>query len=155
MSIDTLSEAQALLPGVIDLRRRIHANPELGNQLPETTATVLESLSDLDLEYRCSEETTGFVATLRGAANGPRIMLRADMDALPMPEDNDLPFASKNPGRMHACGHDSHTAMLAGAARLLSAHRDATEQSRRPTWTHEDSSGTARSTDEGRARQRN
>ena len=125
MSIDTLSEAQDLLPGVIDLRRKIHANPELGNQLPETTATVLDALSDLDLEYRHSEETTGFVATLRGAANGPRIMLRADMDALPMPEDNDLPFASKNPGRMHACGHDSHTAMLAGAARLLSAHRDA------------------------------
>lgn len=125
MSIDTLSEAQRLLPGVTDLRRKIHVNPELGNQLPETTAAVLEHLADLDLEYRYSKETTGFVATLQGAGNGPRIMLRADMDALPMPENNDLPFASKNPGRMHACGHDAHTAMLAGAARLLSAHRDA------------------------------
>ena len=124
MSIDTLSEAQQLLPGVTDLRRKIHANPELGNQLPETTAAVLDTLKDLDLEYRYSTQTTGYVATLKGAGNGPRIMLRADMDALPMPEDNDLPFASKNPGRMHACGHDSHTAMLAGAARLLSAHRD-------------------------------
>ena len=125
MSIDTLTEAQQLLPEVTQLRRRIHANPELGNQLPETTAAVLDSLGDLDLEYRHSQQTTGFVATLHGAGNGPRIMLRADMDALPMPEDNDLSFASKNPGRMHACGHDSHTAMLAGAARLLSAHRDA------------------------------
>lgn len=125
MSIDALSEAQDLLPRVVELRRKIHANPELGNQLPETKAAVLDDLDDLDLEYRHSKETTGFVATLKGAGNGPRIMLRADMDALPMPEDNDLPFASKNPGRMHACGHDSHTAMLAGAARLLSSHRDA------------------------------
>ena len=125
MSIDTMTEATALLPRVVDLRRKIHANPELGNQLPETTEAVLADLADLDLEYRYSQETTGFVATLRGAGNGPRIMLRADMDALPMPEDNDLPFASKTPGRMHACGHDTHTAMLAGAARLLSAHKDA------------------------------
>lgn len=124
MSIDTLTEAQQLLPRVIDVRRTIHANPELGNRLPDTTATVLAALEDLDLEYRHSQETTGFVATLRGEKNGPRIMLRADMDALPMPEDNDLPFGSKNPGKMHACGHDSHAAMLVGAARLLSAHRD-------------------------------
>ena len=125
MSIDTMAEATELLPRVVDLRRKIHANPELGNQLPETTEAVLAELADLDLEYRYSRETTGFVATLKGAGNGPRIMLRADMDALPMPEDNDLPFASKHQGRMHACGHDSHTAMLAGAARLLSSHRDA------------------------------
>ena len=91
MSIDTMTEATALLPRVVDLRRKIHANPELGNQLPETTEAVLADLADLDLEYRYSQETTGFVATLRGAGNGPRIMLRADMDALPMPEDNDPP----------------------------------------------------------------
>ncbi|HKI73271.1 MAG TPA: M20 family metallopeptidase [Pseudomonadales bacterium] len=125
MSIDIMAEAEALLPKVTELRRRIHANPELGNQLPETTQAALDSLAGLDLEYRYSKDTTGFVATLHGAGNGPRIMLRADMDALPMPEDNDLPFASKNAGRMHACGHDSHTAMLSGAAHLLSAHRDA------------------------------
>lgn len=124
MGIDTLAEATEGLPKVTELRRKIHANPELGNQLPETTAAVLEALEGLPLEYRYSKETTGFVATLHGAGNGPRIMLRADMDALPMPEDNDLEFASKNPGKMHACGHDSHTAMLVGAAHLLTEHRD-------------------------------
>ena len=123
MSQDTLSKATDILPGIVTLRRKIHANPELGNQLPETTAAVVEALAGLDLSIRYSGETTGFVATLRGGKPGPRIMLRADMDALPMPEDNELEFASKNPGKMHACGHDSHTAMLVGAAKLLHAER--------------------------------
>jgi hippurate hydrolase len=110
--------------GAIDLRRKLHANPELGLHLPETTEAVLAALADLDLEIRRSQETTGFVATLQGAGNGPRIMLRGDMDALPMPENNDLDFASRHDGRMHACGHDAHTAMLMGAARLLHQHKD-------------------------------
>jgi hippurate hydrolase len=122
--MDLLAEANKILPGVVDLRRKIHANPELGNQLPETTKAVVESLSDLDLDIRYSKETTSLVATLHGAGNGPRIMLRGDMDALPMPENNDLAFASRNEGMMHACGHDSHTAMLMGAARVLHANRD-------------------------------
>ena len=122
--MDTFSEAQSLLPDIIDLRRRIHANPELGNNLPETTAAVLDAISDLDLEIRKSERTTGIVATLHGAKPGRRILLRGDMDALPMPEDNDLIFASKNPGVMHACGHDSHTAMLVGAAKVLKQHQN-------------------------------
>ncbi len=121
--MDVFATAQQQLPSVIDLRRRIHANPELGNHLPETTAAVLEAIADLDLEIRHSTSTTSLVATLHGAKPGKRILLRGDMDALPMPEDNELPFASKNPGVMHACGHDSHTAMLAGAARLLKAHQ--------------------------------
>lgn len=122
--MDTFSEAQSLLPDIIDLRRRIHANPELGNDLPETTAAVLDAISGLDLEIRKSERTTGIVATLHGAKPGRRILLRGDMDALPMPEDNDLTFASKNPGVMHACGHDSHTAMLVGAAKVLKQHQN-------------------------------
>jgi hippurate hydrolase len=122
--MDTFSEAQSLLPDIIDLRRRIHANPELGNDLPETTAAVLDAISDLDLEIRKSERTTGIVATLHGAKPGRRILLRGDMDALPMPEDNDLIFASKKPGVMHACGHDSHTAMLVGAAKVLKQHQN-------------------------------
>lgn len=121
--MDLFATAQERLPAVIDLRRRIHANPELGNQLPETTAAVLEAIADLDLEIRQSTTTTSLVATLHGAKPGKRILLRGDMDALPMPENNDLPFASKKPGVMHACGHDSHTAMLAGAARLLKEHQ--------------------------------
>lgn len=117
-------EAEQVLPRVIDLRRKIHEQPELGNNLPMTTAAVLAELEDLDLEIRESKATTSLVATLRGKGNGPRILLRGDMDALPMPEDNDLPFASKQENRMHACGHDAHTAMLAGAARVLSQHQD-------------------------------
>ncbi len=119
-----LAEARELLPDAVALRRRIHQNPELGLQLPETTAAVLESLDDLDLEIRRSRDTTAFVARLRGRHPGPTVLLRADMDALPMPENTDLEFKSRNEGRMHACGHDAHTAMLAGAARLLARHRD-------------------------------
>ncbi|MBO6555432.1 MAG: amidohydrolase [Pseudomonadales bacterium] len=117
------AEASSFLPEVVELRRKIHANPELGNHLPETTAAVLESLEGLDLDIRLSERTTSVIATLHGAKPGKRILLRGDMDALPMPEDNDLPFASKKPGMMHACGHDSHTAMLMGAAKLLKQHQ--------------------------------
>jgi hippurate hydrolase len=121
--MDTLREAKAILPRIVELRRRIHAHPELGNHLPVTTASVLAELADLGLEIRKSKKSTSIVATLHGAGAGPRILLRGDMDALPMPENNDLPFASSQENKMHACGHDAHTAMLAGAARLLSQHR--------------------------------
>ena len=124
MTIDVFASANQILPGVIDLRRKIHANPELGNQLPETTAAVLNQLSDLGLEIRASKETTSLIATLKGEGDGPRILLRGDMDALPMPEDNDLSFASRNANKMHACGHDAHTAMLVGAARLLHENKE-------------------------------
>ena len=123
MTIDVFASANQILPGVIDLRRKIHANPELGNQLPETTAAVLNELSDLGLEIRASKETTSLIATLKGEGDGPRILLRGDMDALPVPEDNDLSFASRNTNKMHACGHDAHTAMLVGAARLLQENK--------------------------------
>ena len=127
-TVTTVAAAQNILPDVIDLRRKIHANPELGNHLPETTASVLQALEGLGLEIRESKETTSVIATLRGtgsgAEQGRRILLRGDMDALPMPENNDLAFASKHDNRMHACGHDAHTAMLAGAARVLNDRRD-------------------------------
>ena len=102
MTIDVFASANQILPGVIDLRRKIHANPELGNQLPETTAAVLNELSDLGLEIRASKETTSLIATLKGEGVGPRILLRGDMDALPMPEDNDLSLAPRNTNKMHA-----------------------------------------------------
>lgn len=117
--VDVLNAARALQGDVVQLRRTIHANPELGNNLPETTATVEAALAGLPLTIRRSQESTSIVDTLKGGKPGRRIMLRADMDALPMPEDNDLVFASRTAGRMHACGHDSHTAMLVGAARIL------------------------------------
>ncbi len=121
---ELMAEAGELLPDAVTLRRKIHANPELGLDLPETAAAVLESLEGIDLEIVRSEKSSGFLATLRGARPGPSILLRADMDALPMQEDTDLEFKSRNEGRMHACGHDAHTAMLSLAARLLDRHRD-------------------------------
>jgi amidohydrolase len=119
-----LEEARGLLPAAIALRRRIHQKPELGLDLPLTTEAVLEGLNGLDLGIARGPSTSGLIATLRGARPGPTILLRADMDALPMPEDTGLDFASEFPGRMHACGHDSHTAMLVQAAHLLHRHRD-------------------------------
>jgi len=122
---DIRAEAQRMLDETIQLRRRIHRHPELGLTLPHTQATVLEALDGFGLEVRTGQRTTSVVARLRGARPGPTILLRGDMDALPMPEDTGLPFASEVPGAMHACGHDGHTAMLVGAARLLARRRDA------------------------------
>ena len=119
-----LDEAKALEPRLIDLRRRIHEEPELGLETPATRQKILDELADLELEVTLHEETSGIVATLRGGQPGRRVLLRGDMDALPMPEETGLAFASRYEGRMHACGHDAHVAMLAGAARLLAGRRD-------------------------------
>src|SRR5213594_4532786 len=119
-----LDDARAILDDTIQLRRRVHRHPELGLVLPRTQATVLEALDGLGLDIRTGERTTSVVARLTGARPGPTILLRADMDALPMPEETGLPFASEVNGAMHACGHDAHTAMLVGAARLLARRRD-------------------------------
>lgn len=124
-----LTEAHGLADGIVALRRAIHAEPELGLITPKTRDKVREALAGLPLEWREGPSTTGLVATLRGAAGaqGPdrrRVLLRGDMDALPMPEETGLAFASTVPGAMHACGHDAHTAMLVGAARLLCARRE-------------------------------
>ena len=121
---EILAEAKTMLEETTQLRRRIHRHPELGLTLPRTQAAVLEALDGLGLDVRTGQRTTSVVARLRGARPGPTILLRGDMDALPMPEDTGLPFASEVQGAMHACGHDAHTAMLAGAARLLARHRD-------------------------------
>lgn len=120
-----LDAAKAIEPRIVDLRRRIHTEPELGLENPATRTKIVEELSDLDLDVSLHEKTSGVVAVLRGAKPGRRILLRGDMDALPMPEDTGLPFRSKFPDRMHACGHDAHVSMLAGAARLLADQRDA------------------------------
>ena len=119
-----LEQAQALAPRIVALRRAIHAEPELGLETPLTLAKVRAELAGLPLEWREGTSCTGAVATLRGAMPGPGVLLRGDMDALPMPEETGLDFASAIPGRMHACGHDTHTAMLAGAARILAERRD-------------------------------
>lgn len=118
-----LARARALAPRIVDLRRRIHEEPELGLETPATREKILAELADLDLEIDLHAETSGVVATLRGGRSGRSVLLRGDMDALPMPEQTGLPFASRHPDRMHACGHDAHVAMLTGAARLLAEDR--------------------------------
>ena len=118
-----LAEARELLSDTVQLRRRIHAEPEIGLDLPKTQAKVLDALSGLDLTIETGDQLSSVVATLSGDGDGPTILLRGDMDALPMTEETGESFASTVPGAMHACGHDSHVAMLVGAARLLHAHR--------------------------------
>ncbi|MWV48946.1 amidohydrolase [Rathayibacter sp. VKM Ac-2803] len=119
----TFSGAGAeLLDDLVRLRRRLHADPELGLHLPRTQAAVLEALAPLGLEITTGRGLSSITAVLRGRP-GPVVLLRADMDALPVTEATGLPFASTN-GAMHACGHDLHLAGLVGAARLLAARRD-------------------------------
>ena len=121
---DLLGPARDLLPEVVELRRTLHRHPELGLDLPRTQAAVLDALDGLGLELTVGERLSSVVADLDGGRPGPTILLRGDMDALPMPEDTGLEFASTVDNTMHACGHDAHTAMLVGAARLLAARRD-------------------------------
>ena len=115
---------EAGLDEAVALRRAIHAEPELGLDLPKTTAKVKAALAGLPLEICEGSSTSGVMAILRGPANGRTVLLRGDMDALPLIEDTGLAFTSLNQGAMHACGHDTHVAMLAGAARVLSENRD-------------------------------
>ena len=119
--------AVALQPELVELRHRLHQRPELGLHLPETQAMVLEELDGLGLEITLGKTSTSVTAVLRGAKRGKAVLLRGDMDALPIHEETGLEFSSTIDGAMHACGHDLHTAMLVGAAKLLSAHRDQLE----------------------------
>ena len=112
-----------LMDSTIALRRNLHKWPEIGNSLPKTREQVLNALEGLPLDITLHETTSGIAAMLTGGKPGPTVMLRGDMDALPMPEDTDLDFASKTENCMHACGHDTHTSMLVSTAKLLSDRR--------------------------------
>ena len=116
-----LEDSRAIAGRIVSLRRAIHSEPELGLETPKTLAKVKAELADLPLEWREGPSCTGAVAVLNAGKAGRSVLLRGDMDALPMDEHTGLDFASTIPGRMHACGHDTHTAMLAGAARVLAA----------------------------------
>jgi amidohydrolase len=120
-------EAAKLAGEIAELRHAIHREPEIGLYLPKTQAKVLDALDGLPLEISTGRALSSVTAVLRGSAHsrrpGPVVLLRGDMDALPVTEETGLPYASAVPGAMHACGHDLHTAMLAGAARLLAARR--------------------------------
>lgn len=117
-----LEQARKRQDTLVELRRTIHANPELAFEEHETSALAESILSNLGIETRRLART-GVLGTLKG--NGDRcVALRADMDALPIHEETGLPFASRNPGKMHACGHDAHTTMALGAAMILAEIRD-------------------------------
>jgi hippurate hydrolase len=113
-----------LFDEIVRLRRTIHQNPELAFEEEETGRLVMSSLEPLGLDVRSRVAKTGIVATLEGAHPGPTVALRGDMDALPIHEENDFDFASKNEGKMHACGHDAHTSSLLGTAMILHQLRD-------------------------------
>jgi amidohydrolase len=114
----------AIATDVVAVRRDIHQQPELGNRELRTGGLVRDRLRALGLEVKHPVAKTGVVGILRGARSGPAIALRADLDALPIEERTEVPFRSRNPGVMHACGHDVHTAVLLGAAQVLSKMKD-------------------------------
>ncbi len=124
----TVAVAHRIGSELVALRRRLHRAPEIGLDLPGTQGAVLAALAGLDLEVHTGEGLSSVVAVLRGraAVDGERtvVLLRGDMDALPVHEEVDVDYASRRPGLMHACGHDLHVASLVGAARVLAELRD-------------------------------
>jgi amidohydrolase len=123
-AINFMEQAQALRERVVAWRRDFHQHPELAFEEVRTANIVQAELTALGLEVQGGVGRTGVVAILEGAHDGPTILVRADMDALPIREENDSPYTSQTQGKMHACGHDGHTAIALGVATLLAQHRD-------------------------------
>lgn len=121
--VDFIKEAEKIEDEVISWRRQLHQYPELLLDLPKTTAFVIEHLKQMGYDPKCICQS-GVIAVLDSGKPGKTLLLRADMDALPIPEESGLPFASKIAGVSHACGHDTHTAALLGAAKILMEHKD-------------------------------
>ena len=121
--VDFIGEARELSPYTRELRRDFHRNPELGFQEVRTAGIVARDLMKLGLEVSTGVGKTGVVATLEGAQPGPVLLVRFDMDALPIQEETGAEYASQTPGVMHACGHDGHTAIGLTVARMLDAHK--------------------------------
>ncbi|RJE90521.1 amidohydrolase [Paenibacillus sp. 1011MAR3C5] len=121
---DLHRQALDLAPGLVALRRELHQYPELSHEESETASRVARELDRLGIPYRAGVGGHGVVADVEGSLPGPTIALRADMDALPIQEETEIDFPSSRPGIMHACGHDAHTAMLIGAAELLSRGKE-------------------------------
>ena len=115
---------QKNLPELSRIRRHFHENPELGFEEFRTSAHIADLMEGLGLEVRRNVAQTGVVALLRGGKPGKTVAIRADIDALPVQELNDVPYKSKTPGKMHACGHDVHITAAIGAAMLLAQHRE-------------------------------
>ena len=121
---DFLQEAEDLFPYLQSMRRDFHIHPELGFREVRTGGIVARELETLGLEVTKGVGKTGVVAMLEGSKPGPTVLLRFDMDALPIVEETGTEYASQNPGVMHACGHDGHTAIGLTVAKLLHNHRD-------------------------------
>jgi amidohydrolase len=125
-------KAESIIPKVVEWRRDIHQHPELGNREVRTSALITEHLKALGLEVKTGVAKTGVIGILKGSKPGPVVALRADIDALPVTEETDIPFKSvvtteyngQQTGVMHACGHDTHTAMLMGVAEVLVSIRN-------------------------------
>jgi len=122
--VDFLKEAAKIEPEIIEIRREIHQRPELAYHEEATAKLVADRLEALGIEVKQKVGGTGVLGTLKGPRTGRVVALRADMDALPLEEMADVEFKSKVTGVMHACGHDTHVAMLLGAAKLLADHKD-------------------------------
>ena len=119
----TIDRIQAYADELVAIRRDIHAHPEIGFEEKRTSEIVARMLASWGIEVHAGIGKTGVIGILKGRGTGRTIGLRADMDALPMDEQTNLPFASKNPGKFHGCGHDGHTTILLGAARYLAETR--------------------------------
>lgn len=123
MTDQILSISRKSFSDIVKLRRELHQHPELAFQEINTAKIIADELEGLNIKVREGIGKTGVLGTLKGSGNAGVVALRADMDALPIYEESDVPFRSKNPGAMHACGHDAHMAMLVGAAKILSELR--------------------------------
>jgi hippurate hydrolase len=119
-----VDDAAALMPEIVEVRRRLHRRPEIGLDLPATQAVVVAELERMGLAPLVGRAVSSVTAVIEGARPGPTLVLRGDMDGLPLQEETGLEFSSEVPGAMHACGHDTHVAMLLGGARLLLARRE-------------------------------
>lgn len=121
---DYLTQAQELFPYTQSLRRDLHMHPELGFREVRTAGIIARELQTLDMEVTTGIAKTGVIGLLEGAKPGPVVLVRFDMDALPVTEETGAPYASTNPGVMHACGHDGHVSIGLTVAKMLHAHRD-------------------------------
>lgn len=122
--MNILEEAQKIEQEIIKWRRDLHEIPELGLELPKTSTYIQGKLKEMGIEYKTLLNGNAIIGLIKGYAEGKTIGIRGDMDALPVLEETGLSFSSKHIGCMHACGHDGHTAMLLGAAKILNANRD-------------------------------
>lgn len=120
--MDIINKAKEVEESIIEWRRSLHQIPEVGLDLPKTSQYVAKQLEEMGIEYRKNVGVSGIVGLIKGEKEGKTIALRADMDALPIKEETGLPFAAQN-GNMHACGHDAHTAILLGVAKVLSENK--------------------------------